>query len=168
MEESNILIGLIGLVIGAAIGYFWGRSSTTDTSQEQKVESLQKEIEDYKASVSSHFQQTASMISEMNDSYKGVIQHLASGSQDLCDAGTARDIESKLPPKLTADSPAVEESSSPSAAASAVEPPRDYAPKRPDEEGALSENYGIQNIKSDNKEADEEVPTPPSDGIVKP
>ncbi len=146
MEENSIVIAIITLGIGGLIGYFAGRSSSADSSaQEKKVDALKVEINQYKESVASHFQQTATMINEMNDSYKSVVQHLAKGSQDLCDAGTARDIESRLLPKLEEQPDSINETEleQQTGIENIVEPPRDYAPKKPDEIGALSENYGI-------------------------
>ncbi len=147
MEESNILIAIITLGVGGVIGYFAGRSSSSGNSvQEQKVDNLQSEINEYKDSVANHFKQTATMINEMNDSYKSVVQHLAKGSQDLCDAGTAKDIESRLIPKLEPEQEELEaKAQQGSQKTTTTEPPRDYAPKQPDEVGVLSENYGIPN-----------------------
>ena len=164
MEESNILIAIITLGLGGVIGYLAGKSSaSSDSNQEQKVENLKLEINEYKDSVANHFQQTATMINEMNDSYKSVVQHLARGSQDLCDAGTAKEIESRLTPKLESEQEALETTPQQQSQSSvAVEPPRDYAPKKPDEVGALSENYGIQNP-TENKPTEEESITQPSD-----
>ena len=156
MEESNILIALITLGVGGAIGYFAGRSSssTNSSSQETQVDELKKEIVQYRDSVASHFQQTATMINEMNDSYKSVVQHLAQGSQDLCDPGTAEDVENRLATKPETDST---DELLPSDTA-AIEPPRDYAPKKPDEIGALSENYGLTSNKIPTEEEESVIP----------
>lgn len=144
MEESNILIAIISLGVGVAIGFFAGRSNPlANDYQKRQVDELKSEIHEYKDSVATHFQQTATMINEMNDSYKGVVQHLAKGSQDLCDAGVAKDIESRLIPKLGESQQEIEATAS-DQQDQVVEPPRDYAPKQPDELGALSENYGIK------------------------
>jgi len=144
VEESNILIAIIALAAGGAIGYLVGRSSTTgDTSQKRHIDELKTEIDQYKDSVANHFQQTATMINEMNDSYKSVVQHLAQGSQDLCDAGTAKDIESRLIPKIKSEEEVVAPVEAKQSAIESFEPPRDYAPKKPDEAGTLSENYGV-------------------------
>ncbi|MEH6445982.1 MAG: DUF1043 family protein [Oceanospirillaceae bacterium] len=169
MEESNILIVIISLGIGGAIGFFAGRSGATDNNaQKQQVDELKKEINQYKESVTDHFQQTATMVNEMNDSYKGVIQHLAKGSQDLCDAGVAKDIESRLIPNLAAtQESAVTEQSEAEQKSAAFEPPRDYAPKKPDEMGALSENYGIQATNAEKEDSVAETITPPLDAAPK-
>ncbi len=38
-----------------------------------------------------------------------------------------------------------------------IEPPRDYAPKSPDEEGTLSEKFGLK--KEQEADEEEEIPT---------
>lgn len=142
-----MLIAIISLGVGVAIGFFAGRSNPlANDYQKRQVDELKSEIHEYKDSVATHFQQTATMINEMNDSYKGVVQHLAKGSQDLCDAGVAKDIESRLIPKINVSKQEIEATSSEQQDQQhqVIEPPRDYAPKQPDELGALSENYGIK------------------------
>jgi len=162
VEESNILIAIVVLAVGGVIGYFAGRSSATgESSQKRQVDELKTEINQYKDSVANHFQQTATMINEMNDSYKSVVQHLAQGSQDLCDAGTAKDIESRLIPKLKSEEETIAPVAARQPAADAFEPPRDYAPKKPDEAGTLSENYGVKAAPTDSDETVSEPITQP-------
>ncbi|MGB1238943.1 MAG: YhcB family protein [Pseudomonadales bacterium] len=155
MAESTILIAIVALIIGGVIGYLMAKSSSEGDSQERRVQELQDEIKEYKASVASHFQQTASMINEMNESYKGVIHHLASGSQDLCDAGTAKEIESRLAPQQIEAKPVEAAPEQREPQREAVEPPRDYAPKKENEEGALSENYGVKPVSAETKEEEQ-------------
>lgn len=169
MEESNIIIAIISLGIGSAIGFFAGRSgSTVNSSQKRQVDDLKSEINQYKDSVATHFQQTATMVNDMNDSYKSVVQHLAKGSQDLCEEAVAKDIESRLIPQLdeTKEVSQATSANQQTQESPAFEPPRDYAPKKPDEVGALSENYGIQATTAE-KEAQEETLTPPLDAAPK-
>lgn len=171
MEESNIIIAIISLGIGGTLGYLAGRSSSqSNGSQKQQVDELKTEMSQYKDSVAQHFQHTATMVNEMNDSYKGVIQHLAKGSQDLCDAGTAADVESRLIPNMSNEpvEKSIQEDSTEAKAANVMEPPRDYAPKKPDEMGALSENYGIQGqgVNAPEEAQTNDAITPPLDAAV--
>ena len=163
MEESNILIAIVSLGIGCAIGFFAGRSgSTVNSSQKRQVDDLKSEINEYKDSVANHFQQTATMVNEMNDSYKSVVQHLAKGSQDLCEEAVAKDVESRLIPKLDETKETEKEATSDQQdnSTAAFEPPRDYAPKKPDEVGALSENYGVTSTAEKEPAAEEQVTQP--------
>ncbi|WP_293267049.1 DUF1043 family protein [Neptunomonas sp.] len=173
MEESNIwIIGVVALVIGALIGFLMGRAGDNSNEQE-KLEDAKQELEDYKTKVAGHFEETADLVNKMTESYRGVYQHLATGAQALCDADTARSIESSMTPQLTAQAEVEVESSEPSTDSdagndnetlSAVEPPRDYAPKQPDEEGTLSESYGL---KDDTEDASQAEPDPSSEEATK-
>lgn len=164
MEESNIwIIGVVALAIGGLIGFLMGRSGGGSNEQE-KLDDVKQELENYKTQVAGHFEETADLVNKMTESYRGVYQHLATGAQALCDADTARSIESSMTPQLTAqeeievenaetnmDDDTTTEAEAETVAG--VEPPRDYAPKQPDEEGTLSESYGLKGT------PDEERPT---------
>lgn len=156
MEESNIwIIGVVALLIGALIGYLLGRSGGSSGEQEQ-LDEVKQELEDYKTKVASHFEETADLVNKMTESYRGVYKHLATSAQTLCDADTARSIESSMTPQLTAqkevqveeleiDSTTVEKADdgTDEEKTTHAEPPRDYAPKKPDQKGTLSESYGL-------------------------
>lgn len=152
MDESNIwIIGVVALALGALIGYLLGRSGN-DSGQQQALEDAQQELAEYKEKVAGHFEETADLVNKMTESYRDVYKHLASSAQTLCDAETARSIESSMVPQLKAEPAAKKEEkevkpcceSKKPAADKSVEPPRDYAPKKPDEEGTLSETYGLK------------------------
>lgn len=170
MEESNIwIIGVVALLIGALIGYLLGRSGGNSGEQEQLDEAKQ-ELEDYKNKVANHFEETADLVNKMTESYRGVYKHLATSAQTLCDADTARSIESSMTPQLTVQKEIeVEESEEDSTAAKTeesadeetvthAEPPRDYAPKKPDQKGTLSESYGLDEKENQLSEAKTEKP----------
>ncbi|WP_372742437.1 YhcB family protein [Neptunomonas sp.] len=155
MEESNIwMIGIVALLIGALIGYLLGRAGGNSGEKEQLDEAKQ-ELEDYKTKVASHFEETADLVNKMTESYRGVYKHLATSAQTLCDADTARSIESSMTPQLTVQKEVIVEEPENSTTADKpkantdaekitnAEPPRDYAPKKPDQKGTLSESYGL-------------------------
>ena len=163
MEESNIwIIGIVALAIGGLIGFLIGRSGG-DSNEQEKLEDVKQELENYKTQVAGHFEETAELVNKMTESYRGVYQHLATSAQTLCDADTARSIESSMTPQLAAQAeievedvePTLDNDTKAEAETVAVaevevetvavaEPPRDYAPKQPDEEGMLSESYGLK------------------------
>jgi len=151
VEESNIwIIGIVALAIGALIGYLLGRAGANNSEEQQKLEDVQKELDSYKAQVAGHFEETAELVNKMTESYREVYTKLATGAQVLCDAETARSIESTMAPQLTVqkdveEAPVADETTTEEPEVEApIEPPRDYAPKKADEAGALSEEYGLK------------------------
>ena len=167
--SSTVLISaVVALIVGTVIGYLLGRFGGNDSRQLELIEQLdetQRELAEYKEKVTSHFEETADLVSNLTESYKAVHQHLASSSMELCSNEAAtRTLEAAIQPRLSdetaeseedvvaeakAEKPAEEDTSS-------MEAPRDYAPKNPDEEGTLSETYGL-------KEGQEEAPKDPAD-----
>lgn len=181
MEDNSIwIISILTLVTGGVIGYFAGRFGTSATKQRDlnlQLEDSQRQLDAYKQQVNQHFERTAELVNDMTESYKAVHQHLATGSEALCDADTSKleaapikpgiaDQTEKAPaPAPEQPAPATEQSAAVNADADAKEapaaetenipaPPLDYAPKTPDQEGTLSENFGVK------KEAEEPQPEP--------
>ncbi|WP_271271062.1 YhcB family protein [Aliamphritea hakodatensis] len=181
MEDNSIwIISILTLVTGGVIGYFAGRFGTSATKQRDlnlQLEDSQRQLDAYKQQVNQHFERTAELVNDMTESYKAVHQHLATGSEALCDADTSKleaapikpgiaDQTEKAPaPAAEQPAPATEQSAAVNADADAKEapaaetenipaPPLDYAPKTPDQEGTLSENFGVK------KEAEEPQPEP--------
>lgn len=171
MEQSSVwVIGIVALAIGAVIGYLMGRSGEEDTSAQdalkKQLDEAQQELNSYKDQVNSHFAQTAELVNNLTESYKEVHQHLASSAQELCKDGlAAQSLEAAMQPKLeeTAEAEEVPTVTEAVAAPANAEPeqPRDYAPKKDDEEGTLSETYGLQ-------EKAEPVPQSPADLVDAP
>lgn len=130
--------GIVCLAIGVAAGLLIARR--VDSSSPGKVEELEARIQelqrfhdDYREHVSDHFSTTADLVQQMTDSYRDVYQHLARGAQDLC----SEEIASRLLPAAEHSHLGAEEDAS-------LEPPKDYAPKRANNQsGALSEDFGL-------------------------
>lgn len=83
------LVGLICLGVGLAIGILVTRLSPgtrrhTEALETQLAEQ-QRQFDGYREQVSSHFQQTSELVQKMTDSYRDVYEHLARGSQALCE-----------------------------------------------------------------------------------
>ena len=155
--ENLWLISVAALVVGGIIGFLFGRSGAGNSRQAELAEQLQttrNELENYKEDVANHFEKTAELVNNLTNSYQDVHQHLAGGAQNLCQPGS---IDLALAPSLT---PQLEENAETSAdsqqetttqdsAEVAPEPPRDYAPKEADEEGTLSETFGLKAQETD-------------------
>lgn len=169
MEQETIwIITLIALVIGAMIGYMLGFSKG---SSKQKIETADEikqtktELHRYKQEVTSHFETTAELVNNLTEQYRKVHEHLASGAQTLCPnqaAGNSlhaslqpKQVEALIPDAQPEETEAADDSSSKDET-NAIEAPRDYAPKAPNEEGTLSSSYGL-------KKKDELTPPPQPD-----
>jgi len=169
VELENIwIIAAAALAVGALIGYLIGRSGDAEQQKrklEEELTATRQEMDKYKKDVTSHFEQTASLVNELTDNYRKVHQHLASSAQALCPgqpAGNA--LKASLQPQqlvenldlaesTTAEAPQKTTEKTQSAAGHPeaddetdihVEPPRDYAPKKPEDEGTLSDRYGLK------------------------
>jgi uncharacterized membrane-anchored protein YhcB (DUF1043 family) len=146
------IIAVVALIVGALIGYLMGRSGGNDSRQLDLIEQLdetQRELADYKEKVTAHFEETANLVSTLTDSYKAVHQHLAKSSVELCSNEQAsRTLEAAMQPRLSDSSaeaePAAADSQNAGQDAAVAAAPLDYAPKKPDEEGTLSEAFGLK------------------------
>ena len=161
MEDNSVwIIGIITLAVGALIGYLLGRSGDSSNKQQQLIDQLnesQRELGEYKEQVNSHFEQTAALVNNLTESYKAVHQHLAQGSEALCLTEHTpveldkAPMQSRISDQSEVEVPTVTETVTPEEE-QVVEPPRDYAPKQPDEEGTLSEGYGLKEAASEEQE----------------
>lgn len=152
--ENIWLLSIAALAIGAVIGFLMGRSTGSNNRQAELAEQLentQKELESYKSEVTDHFEKTAALVNNLTSSYKEVHEHLATGAQGLCQPGTIdMALEPAMTPKLESteseldETPASEASDTNEDDSAVAEPPRDYAPKDPKEEGTLSETFGLK------------------------
>ncbi|WP_417579177.1 YhcB family protein [Nitrincola sp.] len=177
MEQETIwIIAVVALAVGVLIGYLLGKSGGNEVKSKRLEEELNGsriEMDRYKQEVTTHFEQTASLVNELTDQYRKVHQHLATGAQNLCpDQQPGRSLQSSLQPKLEAtgidntleassqeaSTPEPEtnttEAENPTPMDAAPEAPRDWAPKKPNDEGTLSDRYGL-------KKGEEESPKAP-------
>jgi len=199
-QETIWIIAIVALAVGVLIGFLMGKSGSSETQRktlEDELKGSRAEMDRYKKEVTSHFEQTASLVNELTEQYRKVHQHLATGAQNLCpDQAAGRSLQSSLQPKLensVSESQQVDKaeldqsvegkpniSSAPSEELNEVnteetkdnstesksstekqedpeiniEPPKDWAPKSADDEGTLSDRYGL-------KKKSEDMPNPP-------
>lgn len=161
MDASSTvwIIAVVALIVGTLIGYLLGRSGGNDSRQMELIEQLdetQRELAEYKEKVTNHFEETANLVSNLTDSYKAVHTHLAKSSTELCSSElVSRKLEDAITPKLSDESVVAEAQTTETKTEAAekapaekqdesMEAPRDYAPKKPDEEGTLSETFGLK------------------------
>lgn len=136
----------IGIVIGAVFTSRVNGSPARVRELENQVRSMEQRHDQYKENVSDHFNVTAELVQQMTESYRDVYQHLALGAQDLCSG----DVAEKL---LPAGSDAVFETTKEENGA--FDPPKDYAAKqKPNQKGALAEDFGLDKSRQNNNEND--------------
>ena len=76
--------GVLLLLAGVGLGFWLG---TIGRKQEaEKVSDLQKEFDDYRRSVSDHFNVTAEKFQTIGMEYRKLYEHMASGAATLCHA----------------------------------------------------------------------------------
>ncbi|MGD2075721.1 MAG: DUF1043 family protein [Gammaproteobacteria bacterium] len=81
-------IGLIGFAFGVAcgvgIGYVALCNNRRTQQLQERCDALQQEFDNYRSEVGQHFLRTSELVQKMTDSYREVYEHLATGSQALC------------------------------------------------------------------------------------
>lgn len=163
MEASNAwTLALAGAAIGLVIGYLLGRMGRSNQDAMRKeLDDAHAELAQYKEQVTEHFETTADLVNGLTEQYRQVHQHLASGAQTLCnDQRPGEALQASLQPRISKqDIPTVTDAVENEDSDEQPHPPRDYAPKAADQEGTLSDTYGI---KSAPEEKDEEL-KPPAD-----
>ena len=145
----NLIITLIiGGVIGSLIGWYSALASRGDNKRkiilelESQLDQARQNKVDYEAEVTEHFARTADLLNKLTDDYRSVYTHLANGADQLCgDQISMSEPALSAPPHDATDKPQLVE----------VAQPLDYAPKKPDEQGQLSETFGLE--KSDSSAA---------------
>jgi uncharacterized membrane-anchored protein YhcB (DUF1043 family) len=140
------LLYLIMFVAGGFTGYMLSKSRNPDTrvrELEEHLTSLQGKYDHYQDSVTQHFVSTAQLVNTLTSSYREVHDHLQRGAESL--AADSRRQGSGNPGKaFTALTAAQNNISKMEDGHFLVEPPRDYAAKKPTEKGTLDEDYGFR------------------------
>lgn len=144
MYDLYTLVIAGGICAAAGLIVGWLISSQRDdehdkTDYQQQINELSEQNKQYQENVTAHFAQTAALLNQLTSTYRDVHNHLAEGAQEL-----ASD-DQELLRKLTSPNQTI---LSEAKIAERITPPLDYAPKKGDEQGILSEGYGFDNISS--------------------
>ena len=140
---TNLVFALLlGGAMGGVAGWYWAVHARGDNKRklildlETQLEQASQSRADYEAGVAEHFSQTADLLHKLTDDYRAVYTHLADGAQQLC--GDQMSItEAALTAPADEAKPHL-----------IVAQPLDYAPKKPDEQGQLSETFGLDKSNS--------------------
>ena len=135
----NLLFALIiGSSLGVVAGWYLAMNARGDNKRkrildlESQLDQAAQSRADYEAGVSEHFAKTADLLHKLTDDYRAVYTHLAEGAEQLC-GDQVNMAEAALNSPDTEAKPHLVE----------VAQPLDYAPKKPDEQGQLSETFGL-------------------------
>lgn len=139
------LLYLIVLIVGGFGGYVLAKTRNPDNrvrELEEHLRVLQGKLDHYQEAVTHHFVTTAQLVNNVTQGYRELHEHLQQGATHLCadnrrHGGTpAQSFERLEAPRALQGGVSGEPY--------AVEPPRDYATKKPTERGALDEEYGFR------------------------
>lgn len=137
-ELTTIVIAAsIAALGGLIVGWLIARQKDDDHHQaeqlEEQINELKEQNNRYQEDVTSHFAKTAALLNDLTSNYREVHNHLAEGAQQL--ASNDQDLLRKLagPSSQNQEKEIAER----------ITPPLDYAPKNGDQEGILSEKYGL-------------------------
>ena len=163
MYELNelMLAAVACFIIGGVAGLVFGNSKQTadrkNKDLEKDLEQSQAELRSYQQQVNDHFQKTAELVRELNESYKGVHQHLAQGAHQLAQMNPSAYLS--LIGGRSEDDLTEEELAQ-------IQQPLDYSPKKsPNEKGMLQEDFGLEKVTPQDEEDDldeyDEAPVAP-------
>ena len=147
----TVVVGLLAFVVGGVVGALVFKQLRSDEAKvrmlEEQLENLEREHESYKDNVHTHFNNTATLLNNLTDSYREVYRHMAAGAQALCPEYISEQLthSARAQDSLTRDTHS-------EAGETDVTPPRDYADKAsPDQKGHLSEDYGLDKVNNNNR-----------------
>ena len=135
-----IVAAIVALALGLAGGWLAGARSTSESRRsrelEHKLDQMMQDKKAYEDEVTQHFSETARLLNNLTQNYREVHSHLASGAANLC------------PDQSVVALGNLDASADPNeipAELADVRAPLDYAPKAsPDEQGMLSEDFGLE------------------------
>lgn len=136
MEETNSLwtigsLAFIAGIIGGALLYRLLKGSSPQQSRlEDQLRQAEEQLKGYQDQVADHFSTTAHLVNKLTESYKDVNEHLASGSQSLCNDEVTRQ---RLNDSLLISNTLISNTDD----ATSAQPPLDYSNSK----GTLSEEF---------------------------
>jgi len=99
------------LAIGAGAGFFIGRGGDRVRKRadelQLELDSVNNELNEYRGNVTRHFSRTAELVDALAANSREIYNHLATGSEQLCDPGAVRMKQDKRE-ALQANTPVVE------------------------------------------------------------
>lgn len=162
------LAGIVGVVIGMALGAAIYKQVASDSAKvkdlEDKLSALEKEHLSYQHQVHTHFDTSASLFQKLTSDYSELYRHLASSAQQLCpETVYSQLIQISNGKDILSDSNSAQQKLFDEKGG--FTPPKDYADKTdPNRKGSLSEDYGLEKVTPKPSESDEvDTETKPKD-----
>ena len=142
-----LLLSALSLAAGIIIGIIGTRLLSVNGKKTAKIEKhladTESKMNTYKQQINQHFEKTAELVDELNESYRNVHNHLADAAHSLSDAPYNSTSIKTIPAKEQIETIAEQKT------ATDTFPPLDYAPKTsPLEPGMLDESFGINGNKT--------------------
>ena len=145
------LIYLIVFAVSGLGGWLLGRSRNPDTrvrELETHLTDLQGKYDHYQESVTQHLGATAQLANALTTSFRELHQHMQLGAQNLCADSKRHGSSNPANAFISIEAPrnglGHAALLNDDAYLSSVEPPRDYATKKPSDRGTLDEDYGFR------------------------
>jgi hypothetical protein len=103
-------LALAALIIGVTAGFIFGRIGDASRKRaetlQNELDSVNVELNEYRGRVTRHFTRTAELVDALAANSREIYNHLAEGSQKLCDANTKKidqETTGSLPTQATED-----------------------------------------------------------------
>ena len=133
-----ISIFVVAVLLGGAMGWLLALRQGGSKAQHD-ARALEREFDQYRDEVSSHFVQTSELVGRLSESYRDVFDHLASGAQRLCNGEAVERIviQNRIQKEWLTEWLSLSDELP-------LTLSRDYASKRhPDEKGLLTNDYDL-------------------------
>ena len=138
---SSILSLAVGIIIGIVGTRLLSANGKKTAKMEKHLTDTENKMNSYKQEVSQHFEKTAMLIDELNESYRNVHNHLADAAHSLSDAPYNSTSIKTIPAKEQIEAISEQKITKGTIA------PLDYAPKTsPLEPGMLDESLSLIHI----------------------
>jgi uncharacterized membrane-anchored protein YhcB (DUF1043 family) len=139
MQWTTLVAAIFAAVIvgGLLSRLFLKKEGQDRTGLRRQLDELKQQHQAYQINVTEHFGRTTDLIEELNSNYSKIQDHLNHGAEEFIRPEyrleSARSGQTSLEELAPAAAPVEDHSG-----------PKDYAPKSPDQEGTLSETYGLK------------------------